>query len=679
MADTYIQAFRAAAFAAMFAICLGMAGAAEASWLNSDIAGSVKADEKPSLKDDFHRAVNHEWLIAAKIRPGESAVNSFSERADEVEAQIKKLLADKSLKSHEAALAQRFHAMLLDWKSRDKLGLSPVMPHIARIEAIKDIDGLTAYLTDASIPHFGTVLTDMGVQPDNKDASNNTVGIWRTGLLLRDADEYRAAQLSESAKRRKAANDSFIVKLLQKAGYDKARAEAMNDAHFRVEKKIAEPSMGIKALYAPDAQAKLYNVRTRKELEKASPRFPLAAIADAQGYGASREFVLGEPKWLDAMNELYRPENLEDIKNYLIVRTLVGTAGLTDSESRRLSDARGNAVLGTKGSLPDDKYAYEMVSSYLGEPIGKLYVEKYVDKKTKSDIEEVIAEVVDYYRKMLKGERWLTEKTREKAIKKLDTLTVRAAYPDKWHDYSGLDFKGIKDGGSLVDAAAAISKFERARDAKKVNTKVDRTEWLADPQMVNAYYSPQDNSINIPAGILGGVFYKAGGPVEERLGGIGMVIGHEITHAFDTNGSQYDEKGNFTNWWTKEDNEAFAKRAKVISDYFSTLEAFPGVHPDGELILSEAIADLGGASCMAAIGRGVKDFDFQKFFKAYARNWRLQTTKESEEYRNKEDVHPLAFMRTNAVVQQMPDFYEAFKVTPQDGMYLAPEKRVALW
>ena len=660
-------------------LCL-FGGAAEAAgWKNSDIVGSVTKEEPVSPRDDFHRFVNRSWMLSAKIKPGEAAVNSFSERADEVEEQIKKLLTDKSLSSHEAKLAQSLHALALDWKRRDAAGTAPVAPYIRRIEEIKDLGGLTAYLTDASIPHFGGLFCSIWAQPDNRDASNVTTGIYRTGLSLRDADEYRAAELSPGAKRRAAANDIFVTKLLKKAGFSDGRAREMIAAHFRVEKAIAANAMGLKKLYAPESRRERYNVRSRAQLTDAARSFPLVAIADSLGYGKSREFVLTEPKWLDSMNGLYRAENLEDMKSFLIVRTLMETAELLDREARNWSVERSNAIMGSKGAAPDDRYAYELVSGYLGEPLGRVYAEKYVTPKTKGEIEEVIREVVAYYRKMLAGESWLSEKTREKAIKKLDSLTVRAAYPDKWEDFSALSFKGAKEGGSLVEAAAAIDRFERLRDAKLVNTKVDPGKWLTPPQTVNAYYAQSDNSINIPAGILGGVFYSPSSGREALLGGIGMVIGHEITHAFDTNGSQYDEKGNMTDWWTAADRAAFAKRAKVISDYFSTLEAFPGVKADGELVLSEAIADLGGAGCMTAIGRESKGFDFAKFFNAYARCWRTQTTKEAEEYRNREDVHPLAFLRTNVNVQQQPEFYEAFGVKPGDGMYLAPDKRIALW
>ncbi|MDO4561619.1 MAG: M13 family metallopeptidase [bacterium] len=666
-------------FATAFLCLAGAAGTAEAAWVNSDITALPAGAESPSPRDDFHAAVNHDWLKSAKIRDGEILVNSFSERADEVEAQIKQLLKDRSLKSHEATLTQRFHKMLLDWKSRDKLGMAPVAPYLKRIEAIGNMDEMTAYLTDADDPYFGSVLFGVGVTADNRDATNHTVAISPAGLLLADADEYRAKELSPSAKRRKEANDVFIVKLLQKAGYDKARAEAMNEGLFRIEKAMAAQAMGLKELYSPEAQAALYNVRTKEQLLEASKAFPLAAVIDSLGYGHSREFVLMQPKWLDSLNGLYRPENLEDLKSYLIIRSLLSTANLLDRETRAWSVARGNAVMGSSGAIPDEKYAYEMVSAYLGEPLGRLYAGKYVDSKTKTQIEELIAEVVAYYRNMLRGETWLTEDTRNKAISKLDNLTVRVAYPDKWEDFSALSFKDMKEGGSLVEAAGAIADFERRRDVALVNTKVDKSKWFAVPQEVNAYYSPEDNSINIPAGILGGAFYSPAGNAEELLGGIGMVIGHEITHAFDTNGSQYDEKGNFVNWWTAEDRKAFNSRAKTISDYFSTFEVLPGVKADGELVLSEAIADLGGLSCMTAIGRGKKDFDFAKFFQTFAGVWRNRTTKEAEEYRVKEDVHPLPYLRTNVNVQQMPEFYRAFGVKPGDGMYLAPEKRVALW
>ncbi|MCC8056648.1 M13 family metallopeptidase [Cloacibacillus sp.] len=677
MIRSWTGAFKCALLLAAAFFCA--AGGAEAAWVNSDIADFPAGAKAPAYRDDFHRAVNHDWLSKVKIRKGEASVDSFSERSDEVEAQIKKLFKDRSLNSHEAALVQKFHGMLRDWKSRDRLGIEPVMPYVKRIEDIKDMEGLTAYLTDSRVPHFGSRLFNVGVTEDNRDATNYTVEIAPTELLLADADEYRAKVLSPYAKRRKAANDEYIVKLLQKAGYDRNRAEAMNEGLFRVENKLAAQAMGLKELYSPEALAAIYNVRTKEQLARASGNFPLTAVIDSLGYGDSREFVLTEPKWLDSMNELYRPENLEDIKSYLITMTLFSTARLLDHEAYDLSVERGNAVMGSSGVIPDDKYAYKMVSAYLGEPLGRLYVGRYADPRTKVRIEEFIAKVVDYYRNMLHGESWLSESTRNKAISKLDNLTVRVSHPDKWEDFSALDFKDTKDGGNLVEAVAAIADFERLRDVKRVNTKVDKSEWPLNPQEVNACYSANDNSINIPIGILGGAFYSPKGGEEELLGGIGMIIGHEITHAFDTNGSQFDENGNFVNWWTEADRKAFDKRAKKISDYFSTLEVLPGVKADGEQVLGEAIADLGGLSCVTAIGRGVPGFDFSEFFKAYAKLWRNRKTKEAEEQRIKEDVHPLSYLRTNVNVQQIPEFYTAFGVKPGDGMYLAPEERIALW
>lgn len=653
------------------------------AWVNSDVEFTHDASDAkaPSLQDDFHRAVNFGWLTLTPIKEGKSSVNSFSERSDEVEEEIKALLNDTSLTSHEAKITQKFHALLRDWERRNKLGIAPVMPYIERIEAIKDMDALTEYLTDADDPHFGSVLFGVGATPDKRDASNYTVAIATAGLMLGDADEYRAEELSPSAQRRKSANDVYIVKLLKNAGYDESRAKAMNEALFRVEKHLAQNAMGLKKLHSPEARAELYNVRTKEQLSSEASVFPLVAVIDSLGYGDSREFVLMQPKWLESMNSLYCAENLDDIKSYLIIRTLLSTANLLDRKTRVLSIERRNAILGTSGEIPDDTYSYEMTSGWLGEPLGRVWAERHASPETKANIEHLISQVVDYYREMLRGESWLTQATREKAIAKLDELTVRVSYPDKWEDYYALDFRDAINGGTLLEAAAAIDKFELKRDVKLVNTKVDKTKWIAEAQMVNAYYSPSDNSINIPAGILGGVFCPENGKAEweKILGGIGMVIGHEITHAFDTNGSQYDEHGNFINWWTDEDRAAFKERAKSISDYYSKFNAFHDLPVDGELVLSEAIADLGGLSCMAAIGRSIEGFDFAEFFRSYARVWRCKTTRQAEEYRVKQDVHPLPFMRTNVNVQQLPEFYETFGVKEGDGMYLAPEERISLW
>lgn len=318
-----------------------------------------------------------------------------------------------------------------------------------------------------------------------------------------------------------------------------------------------------------------------------------------------------------------------------------------------------------------------MAEGELGMAIGRVYVDRYLPPKAKADVEALIDEVIAMYRKRLAGADWLSAATREKAVEKLDALTARVGYPTSWPDYSKLS---VPAGAGLIEYAMAVGRFENERARVKVNQPVDREEFLMSPQIVNAYYLPTDNSINILAGILGGVFYDPDAPREENMGGIGMIIGHEITHAFDKNGSLYDKNGNFgESWWTDEDRAAFKKRTDAVAAYWSNIEVLPGLNIDGDMCVGEIVADLGGMTCMVEIGRETPGFNFATMFKAYARAWRLIESREMAEFLLANDVHAPGHLRTNGTVQQLDEFYKAFAVEKGDGMYLAPENRLRVW
>jgi putative endopeptidase len=263
-------------------------------------------------------------------------------------------------------------------------------------------------------------------------------------------------------------------------------------------------------------------------------------------------------------------------------------------------------------------------------------------------------------------------------IEKLDSLKIRVAYPDdgSLYDYSDLDFP---EEAGLIEDVLAIRDKNRAQNVEKAKAEIDSDMWMTAPQTVNAYYLMTDNSINIPAGILGGDFYDPEGTDAEQMGSIGVVIGHEITHGFDTSGSQYDKDGNLNNWWTDEDHAAFEERTDKVSAYFSKLEVLPDVYVDGDLTIGETVADLGGLSCMLEIAKGTEGFDYEDFFTSFARVWKNQTLPNVLEMLVQTDSHPPGYIRTNATVQQVQEFYDTFGVGEGDGMYLAPDERLSVW
>jgi putative endopeptidase len=293
----------------------------------------------------------------------------------------------------------------------------------------------------------------------------------------------------------------------------------------------------------------------------------------------------------------------------------------------------------------------------------------------KKDITGVCEETIDYYRDMLQKEDWLSEETKKMAIKKLDNMTIKAVYPEKWVDYSGLSLKGL----SCAECFETIALYNSKINGERTGKKVDKDLWDFDILEANAYYYPVDNSINIILGLLGGEFYHEGQSREELLGSVGVVIGHEISHAFDTNGAQYDEKGNLKNWWTDEDMKAFEERADKLASYYSNITAFNGIKVPGQNVKTEAIADLSGIKCMLGIAADEKNFDYKKFFEKYASSWKRLNTYEYEYQNLTQDSHPLHYIRVNAALPQYEEFLKAYDIKKGDKMYLDPKDNVLVW
>ena len=299
--------------------------------------------------------------------------------------------------------------------------------------------------------------------------------------------------------------------------------------------------------------------------------------------------------------------------------------------------------------------------------------------ETKTEVTAITREIMDEYRVMLSEETFLTEETRKEAINKLDNLTLRIAKPDKWEDDSELDFAGSDEGGNLISAQDEVGAYWVKRMQSRINQKVDRELWTSRIQQVNAFYDPSQNSITLCGGILGGTLYNSNMSREELFANVGDTIAHEISHAFDTTGCQFDEKGNLRNWWTQQDQAAFAERADRLAAYYDNIEPFMDVYCVGNQIEGEAIADLVAMKILLRIANDDKSFDYDKFFRAFSETWRTITTIQSDYYALSQDTHPLPYLRVNCVVQQFEEFYETYGVKKGDGMYLAPKDRLEVW
>lgn len=656
------------------------AGAEE--WIVSEIIGNVTADMQVDPKDDFHTAVNQSWMSTAQIPQGNVETAPAVDRSIEVREQMLALLNRKTHSSHAARQVRLFYEQYTDMETRNALGIAPLLPYIEEIQALATIEDVREYVIDHQ-EHLGETFAKITVDTDHKDSTAYIVSLNAPVFSLdNNADEYRS--MTGMGKRIKAANEAMFIDLLVYAGMTEKEAKRINDDFFALESEIAKASMGTEATLAPDFWEKIYNPMTVEEIDKLSPNYPATGILQPYIAAGVKRFNVTEIQWLKRMNELFVEENLAGLKAYLIRSAVKKLAPYLDQTCMDFEDERRSAIYGIemKTSIEDAAYR-ECASSesMLAMAAGKMYTDAYVSRKTKAELEEITEDVIAVYRRRLENNSWLTEKTRAKAIEKLDTLKVRMVYPDDWsvYDFSTLSFKSYKEGGSLIENFNALRAYDLEQKVKQALSPVDSRRWIAAPQMVNAAYSPNDNSINIFAGILGDVFYDADAPIEAKLGTIGMIIGHEISHGFDSNGSQFDKHGNLVNWWTREDMAAFEERTAKVSAYFSQFEPLPGIFANGELEKGEAVADLGGMSCMLEIAKDIPDFDYALFFESYATVWRRMRTAEAVEQALLTDPHPLNYLRTNAIVQQFEEFYETYGVEEGDGMYLAPEKRLAVW
>ncbi len=647
-------------------------------WLNSNVVGAVTENTTAELKDDFYLAVNHDYLETAVPDEGEASKGSFDDVSKVVDGRLLQMMTDDTLEGHDAELMQGLYGMWLDWDSRNSQGMSELMPHIEVIQQIENIDELTEYLISEEGMQYGAYLYDIELGVDAEDSQWHNAEIASIGLSLGDAAEYE--KLTAIGERKQKGHRELAEWMLEKAGYTDTEIETILENEYAFEKEIAPSMMTTADWYAQDAMEKANNAVTMEELKEMSPTYPITKFMEATGYGASERINLQEPEWLKKMNELYTEENFEKIKSYLLVNVLTKNMRYLDEETYRKYLQVNNDIYGVTGNREDEKRAVSTVQDWLPASVSKIYAKQYLSEEIRDDVTNIIEEIIDTYRTMLASEEWLSEETREKAISKLDHIKINAVYPDKWEDTNQLWFTSKEDGGSYFAAINELSKCYTEMDKKKINTKVDHEIWDFAITDVNAYYNPSDNSINIIAGILEAPFYRSDMTEEEKLAGIGVIIGHEISHAFDTTGAQFDEDGNFVNWWTEKDFETFCERAGKLIAYYDTIVPYTdGENYPGSNVQGEAIADMGGVKCMLLIAKEKENFDYDAFFRGYAEVWKEVLTKEYGETATYQDSHPLAYLRVNVTIMQQPEFFDTYGIKEGDGMYMAEEDRIAVW
>ena len=660
------------------------------NWYNTDIDGAVTADTPEARpQDDFNLALNRDYIMNLVIPEGNIGAGGFNTIRQQVNQMRLEAIQDETLTGHDAELVRKYYDLLMDWDTRDAQGVSPAMPYIDEIRAIDSLEDMTAWFADGQrggLYAFGDGnghgadtggLFAYGLCISADDSTARALAIFPVELSLGDPAEYE--ELTENGKQQKERVTAVWTALLDHLGFSEDEAARMIGNAFDFETLLAAQQSDLEAQKDPANVANYWNPTDLAGIEAMCGAFPAVEILKSLGLDQANLYNVTEPEYMKALEGIYTEDNLELMRDWLTVRTAEQWTGYLDKATRDDVKAASDSVMGIQGTESDEILAVRLICGDLALAADNLYIAKYCTPQLRDEIVQIIHSVIEEYHKMLAEEDWLSEATRAKADEKLDNIIVNAVYPDIIETCDDLDFDA--DGG-LLEAYLTIRKYIREKELARVNEPVKREEWNRShmpTSQVNAFYSPEHNSINILAGILNDPFFQSDYSYEEKLGIMGVVIGHEISHAFDPRGSQYDKDGRVASWWTDEDKAAFVARSKKLVDYYDNLKLFDDIKYSGTRVQGEAIADMGGMKVALRIAAGVEDFDYKKFFEAYARLWAMRFVKSTEVWRAQVDEHPLCYLRTNVTVMQFDEFQKAYDVHEGDGMYVAPEDRICVW
>lgn len=643
-------------------------------WINSLIKENDMKVQQTSPKEDFHLYVNLNWLQKNDIPEGKKDFGSFREVENVIQKNILEVLTNQNIPGIDAENVRTLYHAILDWDARNAVGMKPLEDIISKIKEITTIDQLSNFITDPEKTFLVNQFFSVFNQPGYDDSTSYITTIGYDNFILDDAAEYK--KRTEIGDRYYQAYLYRTKSLFARLGYSEAQAEKMLEDTLKLESLLAKKSYTNAEENSPYFLKKVMNIYSPEKTFVLCKNYPLKRFIERAGYGNAKEFMIISPKNLAEVDKIYKKENLEQIKTLLIVKVVNHYSSLLDKEAYEISLNAENMINGSSGRIPDQKMAVESVQNMLNTPLNRAYLARYDLSKLKENITGICKNLISIYRNMLEEEDWLSETTRAKAIEKLDNIRINAIYPEKWVDYSGLKLKGL----SFIDCLKTIDAYNRKLTASHTNEKVDKELWASDVLLIpNAFYNPSENSINIIPGLLDKPFYYEGMSQEALLGGIGCVIGHEISHAFDTQGAQFDKDGNMCNWWTKADYAAFQKRAAKLIAYYDNITIWEGLQAQGQLVQTEAIADMAGVKAILKYAETIPNFNYREFFEAFATIWRRIMTPEADYWYTFNDVHPKACLRTNVTVQQFDEFYKTYDVKPGDNMYLAPEDRILVW
>lgn len=640
-------------------------------------------DTTVSPAADFDNYANGGWKKRFPIPDDKSRFGSFDLLADSSEVQVRKLIAEIATAEQQSgsvgAKIADFYNTGMDTAKVESLGLEPIKPILDQISAIANKQDLVNVIADLQVKLISPVYQIFS-DADQKNSEKVVAYLYQGGLGLPDRDYYM-----NDDERSREIQDAYKVhlrKVFGLGGEDENAATANSEVVYKIEKRLAAASMTKLELRDPQ---KTYNKTNPDGLQKMAPEINWTNHFELMGIKNPGDLIVCQPLFFAEFSKMVKEIPVEEWKAYLKWQTLRSlSAYLPKAFVDQSFDFYGKTLSGQKELRPRWKRVQGATDNALSEAIGQMYVQKYFPAEAKKRMLDLVGNLKVSLGERIKQLSWMSDTTKVKAQEKLDAITVKIGYPDKWRDYSGLNVTTESYANNVLTAR----KFDFDYMVSKINKPVDRTEWHMAPQEVNAYYNPVMNEIVFPAAILQPPFFYMEGDDAVNYGAIGVVIGHEMTHGFDDEGRQYDKVGNLSDWWTAEDSKLFEERSKVLVDQFNSYTVLDTIKANGELSLGENIADLGGLniaynalqSVLTGNEEPIDGFSpNQRFFLSYAHLW-AQNIRDKEIIRlTNTDVHSLGRLRVIGPLRNMPEFHKAFNVREGDYMYLPESQRAGIW
>lgn len=647
-------------------------------WINSDLKENIHPDQPVDPKDDFHLYASMDWLSKAEIPQGYSGYTLYAECSDKTKEKAIAMFNgdDFSKASHNVKLAKQLYDLYKDIDAKNKEGVEPIRPMVDRILAVESIDDMNALFLDRQVQILCAAPVNIGVSAGIEDSGTNICWLDPMQFILGDAAEY--SERTEYGDIVYHYKKDIFVYIMSRLGMEETEAGERFDSAIAYESSIAKVSLTNAEQMSADYYDRISNSFNYEDATAYYQNYPLSDILDVLGLKYDGIYNITEPEQAKAVDAAYTDENAKNIANVLLVDYVLGKRGYLDEDIRGKSTEIYNQYMGVSGELPLDERAYNLITSELPEQTAQAYVERYSSREDKERIENVCNQAIDTYQEMLANNEWASEETKNAAIEKLDAIEVHVGWPDKWKDSSALDISSK----SLFEAIEKIRLYHTDKNYSELGKAIDKSDWTKGFNLLacNAFYDFTTNSINLIVGMMGEPFYWSDMSTEELYASLGAFwIGHELSHAFDSNGAQWDKNGNYVNWWKDEDKAEFDRRIDNFIEYLDTIRIMGDYYVKGSNVDSEMVADIIGLKCALKMAEKEENFDYKTFFEFYS-DMNSSISLYSEQISNiGNDPHPLNYLRANVPVQQFEEFYQTYDVKEGDNMYLAPEKRLDLW